>query len=97
VRIFKTLAVEKPEVVIVHNAEEWSTLQREQITAAQIEAIACSWLGNVDVTAGYNSPGFSIGGGLVWFQRIRGNATVKATSLNLMPLTPEMVAKSCAF
>ena len=64
-RIFKTLAVEKPEVVIVHNAEEWWTLQRERMTAAQIEAIACSLLGNVDVMAGYNSPGFPIGDGLL--------------------------------
>lgn len=97
VRIFKTLAVEKPEVVTVHNAKEWLTLQKERMTTAQIEAIACSWLGNVDVKAGYNSPGFSIGDGLVWFQRIHDSATVKVTSLNLMPLTPEMVARSCAF
>ncbi len=97
VRIYKTLAVEKPEVIIVHNSEEWSTLRRERMTDVQIEVIACSWLGNVDVTAGYTSPGFSIGDGLVWFQRIRGSANVKVTSLNLMPLTPEMVATSCAF
>lgn len=97
VRIFKTLAVEKPKVVIVHNAEEWLKLQRNRMTTPQIEAIACSWLGNVDVKAGHNSPGFSIGDGLVWFQRIRSGAIVKVTSLNLMPLTSKMVAESCAF
>jgi hypothetical protein len=97
VRISKTLEVEKPEVVIVHNADEWATLQKERMSDVQIGVIACSWLGTVTVTAGYSSPGFSIGDGLVWFQRIHGSAKVKVTSLNLMPLTPEMLARSCAF
>lgn len=96
VRIYKTLGVEKPKVVIVHNAKEWLTLQKERMTTIQIEAIACSWLGNVTVTAGYNSPGFSIGEGLIWFQRHGDGAKVRVTSVNLMPLTPKMLASSCA-
>ena len=97
VRINKTLeGSEKSEVVIIHNAEEWFALQKERMTKIQIAVIACSWPGNVTVTAGYSSPGFFIGGGLVWFQRPHGSAKVKVTSLNLMPLTPEMLASSCA-
>jgi len=95
VRIFKTLRVEKPKVVIIHNAKEWLALQKDGMTKVQIETIACSWLGNVTVTAGYSSPGFYIGGGLVWFQRFRGSAKVRVTSLNLMPLTQKMLADSC--
>lgn len=96
VRINKTLGVEKPEVVIIHNAEEWASLQKDRVTDIQIGVIACSWLGNVTVTAGYKSPGFYIGEGLVWFQRHGDGARVWVTSVNLMPLTPEMLAKSCA-
>ncbi len=96
VRISKTLGVEKPEVVIIHNADEWSKLQKEQMTKVQIGVIACSWLGNVTVTAGYSSPGFFIGDGLVWFQRHGDGARVWVTSVNLSPLTPEMLAGSCA-
>ncbi len=96
VRINKTLGVEKPEVVIIHNAEEWSTLQKERMTKVQIGVIACSWLGNVTVTAGYSSPGFFIGDGLVWFQRHGDGARVWVTSVNLVPLTPAMLASSCA-
>lgn len=95
VSIYKTLGVEKPEVVIVHNAKEWMSLQRTRMTEIQIEVIACSWLGNVTVKSGYTSPGFFIGLGLVWFQRIHGSAKVKVTSLNLMPLTPKILASSC--
>jgi hypothetical protein len=95
VGIYKTLDVEKPKIVIVHNAEEWLTLQKERMTKIQVDVIACSWLGNVTVTAGYSSPGFFIGGGLVWFQRIHGSAKVKVTSLNLMPLTHKMLVSSC--
>lgn len=96
VRINKTLGVEKPEVVIIHNGEEWASLQKDRMTDIQIGVIACSWLGNVTVTAGYKSPGFYIGEGLVWFQRHGDGARVWVTSVNLMPLTPEMLAKSCA-
>ena len=96
VRINKTLRIEKPEVVTIHNAEEWASLQKNSMTDIQIEAIACSWLGNVTVISGYSSPGFYIGGGLVWFQRHGDGARVWVTSVNLMPLTPEMLAKSCA-
>lgn len=96
VRINKTLGVEKPEVVMIHNAEEWATLQKERMTKVQIGVIACSWLGNVTVTAGYSSPGFFIGDGLVWFQRHGDGARVWVTSVNLVPLTPEMLASSCA-
>lgn len=96
VRVNKTLEVsEKPRVVIVHNSEEWLTLQKQEMTKIQIAVIACSWLGNVTVKAGYSSPGFFIGGGLVWFQRIHGSAKVWVTSLNLMPLTQEMLTSSC--
>jgi hypothetical protein len=96
VRINKTLAIEKPELVIVHNATEWFALQKDRMTDIQIEVIACSWLGNVTVKAGNESPGFFIGGGLVWFQRHRDTARVRVTAVNLMPLTPEMLARSCA-
>jgi hypothetical protein len=96
VRISKTLGVEKPEVVIIHNADEWAALQKERMTKIQIGVIACSWLGNVTVTAGYSSPGFFIGDGLVWFQRHGDGARVWVTSVNLEPLTPEMLASSCA-
>jgi hypothetical protein len=96
VRINKTLGVEKPEVVMVHNADEWSTLQKERMTKVQIGMIACSWLGNVTVKAGYTSPGFFIGDGLIWFQRHGDGARVWVTSVNLAPLTPEMLASSCA-
>ncbi|MGH9599129.1 MAG: hypothetical protein ACRD27_04660 [Terracidiphilus sp.] len=97
VGIHKTLGVEKPEVVIIHNADEWLTLQKERMTKIQIGVIACSWLGNVTVTAGYNSPGFFVGGGMVWFQRDGPNsAKVSVTAVNLMPLTPQMLASSCA-
>jgi hypothetical protein len=95
VRISKTLGVEKPEVVTVHNAEEWITLQKERMTNIQIAVIACSWLGNVTVKAGYDSPGFFIGGGLIWFQGSPGSAKVKVTSVNLMPLTQDMLVSSC--
>lgn len=96
VRISKTLGVEKPEVVVVHNADEWLTLQKKQMTKVQIGVIACSWLGNVTVTAGYNSPGFFIGLGLIWFQRDGDGAKVWVTAVNLDPLTPQMLASSCA-
>jgi hypothetical protein len=96
VRISKTLGVEKPEVVIIHNADEWAALQKERMTKIQIGVIACSWLGNVTVTAGYSSPGFFIGDGLVWFQRHGDGARVWVTSVNLSPLTPEMLVSSCA-
>jgi len=96
VRINKTLEIEKPEVVIVHNAKEWASLQKDRMTDIQIQAIACSWLGNVSVKAGYESPGFFIGGGLVWFQRHGDGARVRVTAVNLMPLTAGMLAKSCA-
>lgn len=96
VRISKTLGVEKSEVVIIHNADEWATLQKERMTKIQIGVIACSWLGNVTVTAGYSSPGFFIGDGLVWFQRHGGSARVWITSVNLSPITPRMLASSCA-
>lgn len=96
VRINKTLGVEKPDVVIIHNAEEWASLQKDRMTDIQIGVIACSWLGNVTVTAGYKSPGFYIGEGLVWFQRHGDGSRVWVTSVNLMPLTPDMLAKSCA-
>jgi hypothetical protein len=96
VRINKTLGVEKPEVLTIHNAEEWTSLQKDRMTEIQVGVIACSWLGNVTVTAGYQSPGFYLGDGLVWFQRHGDGARVWVTSVNLMPLTPEMLAKSCA-
>jgi len=96
VRINKTLEVEKPEVVIIHSAEEWFSLQKERMTDIQIAAIACSWLGNVTVKAGYISPGFNIGEGLVWFQRHGDSARIWVTAVNLMPLTPEMLSRSCA-
>jgi hypothetical protein len=96
VRITKTLGGEQPEVVIIHNAEEWATLQKNRMTNVQLGVIACSWLGNVTVTAGYKSPGFFIGGGLVWFQRHGDGARVWVTSVNLMPLTSEMLASSCS-
>ncbi len=95
VRINKTLGVEKPEVVIIHSAKEWFSLQKYRMTDIQVGVIACSWLGNVTVTAGYQSPGFYIGDGLVWFQRHRDGARVWVTSVNLMPLTSEMLTKSC--
>jgi hypothetical protein len=96
VRINKTLEIEKPEVVVVRNATEWVALQKNKMNDIQIQAIACSWLGNVTVKAGYESPGFYIGGGLVWFQRHGDGARVRVTAVNLMPLTPAMLAKSCA-
>lgn len=96
VRIRKTLTVaEKPKVVTVHNSQEWSTLQSEEMNKLQIAVIACSWLGNVTVSAG-RSPGFFIGDGMVWFQRGAGSAKVWVTSINLMPLTAEMLTSSCA-
>lgn len=96
VRISKTLeAAEKPKVVSVHNFQEWSMLQKQEMTKIQIAAIACSWLGNVTVSAGGRSPGFFIGDGMAWFQRSPGRARVKVTSLNLMPLAPEMLTRSC--
>lgn len=96
VRIFKTLGVEKPKVVIVHNAREWLAIQKAQMTEIDMEAIACSWLGNVEVKAGYDSPGFFIGGGLIWFQRHGDGARVHVTSVNFMPLTQKMLSSSCA-
>jgi hypothetical protein len=97
VRISKTLdAAEEPKVVSVHNFQEWSTLQKEEMTKIQIAAIACSWLGNVTVSAGIRSPGFFINDGMVWFQRSAGSAKVKVTSINLMPLSPEMLTSSCS-
>ena len=96
VRISKTLDVaEKPKVVIVHNFEEWSDLQSKEMNKIEIALIACSWLGNVTVGAG-RSPGFFIGDGLVWFQRSSGSSKVQVTSINLMPLTSEMLVRSCA-
>jgi hypothetical protein len=96
VRINKTLeGSKKSEVVIIHNTDEWAALQKDRMTDIQVGVIACSWLGNVKVISGYSSPGFYIGGGLVWFQRIHGSAKVKVTSLNLMPLTKEMQISYC--
>lgn len=95
VRINQTLGTEKPDVVIIHNADEWVSLQKDRMNEIQIGVIACSWLGNVTVSAGYKSPGFYIGEGLVWFQRHGDGARVWVKSVNLMPLTAEMLAKSC--
>lgn len=98
VGIYKTLdiASEKPKLVIVHNSEEWLRLQKAEMTKIQKAVIACSWLGNVTVTAGYSSPGFFIGDGLVWFQHHGKGAKVWVTSVSLMPLTSQMLASSCA-
>jgi hypothetical protein len=89
-------AAEKLKVVIIHNFQEWSALQDHEMTKIQIAAIACSWLGNVTVTAGLRTtPGFFIADGLVWFQRRPGSFKVWVTTLNLMPLTPKMLEDSC--
>lgn len=96
VRISKTLgAAEKPRVVIVHNFREWTALQNSEMNKVQTAIIACSWLGNVTVALG-STPGFYIGGGLVWFQSSAGTSKVRVTSVNLMPLPPSEIATSCA-
>jgi hypothetical protein len=96
VRINKTLeASEKPRVVIVHNFQEWSALQGGEMNKVQIALIACSWLGDVTVALG-STPGFYIGGGLVWFQSSAGTSKVRVTSINLMPLPPSEIVSSCA-
>lgn len=96
VRISKTLeASEKPKILVVHNSEEWITLQSKEMNKVQIALIACSWLGNVTVSLG-STPGFHIGGGLVWFQSSAGTSKVRVTSVNLMPLPQEEIISSCA-
>lgn len=95
VRISTTLdATETPRLVTIHNFQEWSKLQREDLTKAQTAAIACSWLGGVTVANG-RSPGFFIGDGMVWFQSFVGSPKVWVTSVNLTPLTTEVLPRTC--
>jgi hypothetical protein len=96
VRVQKTLEVgEKPKVIVVKSFQEWEVVRREEMNKLQIAAIACSWLGNVTVATS-RTPGFFIGPGMVWFQRQSGSARVMVTSINLLPLTSEMLVNSCA-
>jgi hypothetical protein len=94
-RIRKTLRVdETPEVITIRNFRDWSKFQAEHMDKPQIAVIACANLGNVSIEAG-RSPGFMIGNGIVWFTRYVGTPQVKVSAINLYPVDPEGLVKSC--
>jgi hypothetical protein len=86
----------KQNRVIVHNFQEWSTLQDTEMTKSQLQVIRCSWLGNVSLVGGQSfHPGFIVGDGLVFFGT-SDISDVRIASVDLMPITSEMLARSCA-
>lgn len=86
----------KQNSVIVHSFQEWSSLQDKEMTKSQLQVIRCSWLGNVSMVGGQSfHPGFIIGDGLVFFGT-SDTKDVRITSIDLMPITTEMLTRSCA-
>jgi hypothetical protein len=86
----------KQNSVIVHSFQEWSALQDTEMTKSQLQVIRCSWLGNVSMVGGQSfHPGFIVGDGLVFFGT-SDTSDVRITSVDLMQITSEMLARSCA-
>lgn len=85
----------KTTIVRIRNAEEWFAFQNKYFTETQTALVACSYLGNVTVEGGGRTPGVMMGLGTFWFQSFAGSWSVKLTAVNLDPVSPEILAKSC--
>jgi hypothetical protein len=85
----------KVATIRIRNAAEWIAFQNKYLTKTQTALVACSYLGNVTVESGGRTPGVMIGLGTFWFQSFVGSWSVKLTAVNLDPVSPETLAKSC--
>jgi len=84
----------KTTTVKIRNASEWFAFQKKYFTNAHLAVVACSYLDNVTPMGG-RTPGVMIGLGTFWFQSFVGSWSVKLTAVNLDPMSPEILAKSC--
>jgi hypothetical protein len=90
-----SLANAKVKTITIRNVSEWYSFQDRYFTPIQKALVACSYLGNVTPMGGGRSPGVMIGLGAFWFQSFVGSWKVKVTAVNIDPITPDIIAKSC--
>jgi hypothetical protein len=85
----------KREKLTVHDYEEWMKIGQSEMTRAQKDVIRCSWLGSVSLVGGHSfNPGFIINDGLVFFSTSSAQ-DVRVTSVDLLPITDEMLKRAC--
>ena len=84
----------KSDSFTLHNSDEWFAFQRQHFTNEHLAIVACGYLGNAGMAGGQH-PGIEIGGGVFWFQNFVGETRVRLTAVNLLPVSPEWVSKSC--
>jgi hypothetical protein len=84
----------KSESLTLHSADEWFKFQKQHFTNEHLAIAACAYLGNAGMAGGQH-PGIEIGDGIFWFQNFVGETRVRLTAVNLLPVTPDWVSKSC--
>lgn len=86
---------QKPKLIRIANPKEWIAFKKKHFTKLQIALIACSSLHNVGIVRS-RTYGFTIGNGMIWFQKLADVPGVRVTAINLSPVGKEAVLGYCS-
>ncbi len=86
---------EAPRRLRIRSFEDWLSFKRRYLSRFHLAMIACASLHTVKIVKS-RSYGFMIGPGLFWFQSPVGDASVRVTAINLVPMDEASVLRACA-